>query len=489
LPPIPKIFHGRESELSAIIRSFTHEVPRIAILGAGGMGKTSLARAVLHHQELSSRYDQHRFFVPCDTVSTGVQLAGLIGAHLGLKPVKDLTQPVIRHFSRGPPTLLILDNLETIWEPAESRREVENFLCLLGEVEPLALIVSLKPGCLAHKLTQSQITMRGAERPAKIRWTHPFLGPLKPLAQDAARRTFIDIADNIHETEDIDKMLLLADNLPLAIDLIANLVDSEGMPSVLSRWETQRTSILSEGHDAASNLELSISLSLSSPRLVSIPDAQELLSLLSMLPDGLSDVELLQSQFPLENIRTCKATLLHTTLAYTDGQKRLKTLVPVREYIRKNHPPNNNLIHSLYKHYQELLELDQKILWNISQTGVMERVASNFANLQNILLHCLTSDWPCLPEIIITSCDLSRYSRVAGHGHLPLLDHIPQFLAQLTDHKPKAYFIMEQLHGWRYKSVLNVNQLVEQALEHFNHFHDPEMMCESLQDLSTVRLN
>jgi Cdc6-like AAA superfamily ATPase len=148
LPSDPKIFHGRESELSAIVQSFSREVPRIAILGAGGMGKTSLSRAVLHHPELTCRYDQHRLFVPCDTVSTNIQLAGLIGAHIGLKSGKDLTWPVIRHFSSGPPTLLILDNLETVWEPAESRADVEKFLCHLTDVEHLALIVRTESICL-----------------------------------------------------------------------------------------------------------------------------------------------------------------------------------------------------------------------------------------------------------------------------------------------------------------------------------------------------
>jgi hypothetical protein len=180
--------------------------------------------------------------------------------------------------------------------------------------------------------------MQGAERPANVRWTQPFLGPLKPLAQDAAHQTFTDIADDIHKTEDIDKILLVADNMPLAINLIANLVNSEGIPSVFCRWETQKTSIVSEGHDAKSNLELSILLSLSCPRMISSPHALDLLSLLSMLPDGLSNVELLQSQFPLENILACKSTLLRTALAYTDGQKRLKALVPVREYVQKTHP-------------------------------------------------------------------------------------------------------------------------------------------------------
>jgi hypothetical protein len=122
---------------------FGQGVPRIAILGAGGMGKTILARAVLHHPDMTSRYEQCRLFVPCDTVATSIQLVALIGEYIGLKPGNDLTRRVLGFFSSSPPTLLLLDNLETIWEPAKSRGEVEKFLCLLEEVKHLALIVSI----------------------------------------------------------------------------------------------------------------------------------------------------------------------------------------------------------------------------------------------------------------------------------------------------------------------------------------------------------
>jgi hypothetical protein len=303
------------------------------------------------------------------------------------------------------------------------------------------------------------------------------------LGQNAARQTFIDIADDIHETEDIDKILLLADNMPLAIDLIAHLVDSEGVPSVLSRWETQRTSIISEGYDAKSNLELSISLSISGPRMISSPQALDLLSLLSMLPDGLSDVELVQSKFPLENILACKSNLLRTALAYTDDQKRLKALVPVRECVQRTHPVNNNLIHPLYKHYQQLLELHRKYQGTLSNAGVMPRLAANFANIQNVLLQCLSSDDPYLAEIIISTCELSRYSRSVAHGHLPLLDHIPKFLSQLTDHELEAHFIEEQLNGWNLHLVPNAKEIIDQAIEHFKDFCDPDMTCELFSDV------
>src|ERR1700743_553210 len=143
LPSMPQIFHGRESELSDILQLFTQNAPRIAILGAGGMGKTSLARAVLHHPQISLKYREARMFVACDVASTKAELVALIANYLGLKLGKNPTQQIIHHFASGPPILLILDNLETAWESTGSRKEIEEFLGLLTDIQHLALIVSL----------------------------------------------------------------------------------------------------------------------------------------------------------------------------------------------------------------------------------------------------------------------------------------------------------------------------------------------------------
>ncbi|KAJ7746959.1 hypothetical protein B0H14DRAFT_452880 [Mycena olivaceomarginata] len=161
LPSEPKIFHGRDPELSDILQLFHQNTPHIAILGAGGMGKTSLAQAVIHHPEIVARYGPLRFFVTCDSVTTEVQLAALIGAHLGLESGKISLNLFSTTSLEALPTLLILDNFETPWEPRESRGDVEEFLSLLTGVKHLALM----------------ITMRGAERQPRFPGVDHFYSP------------------------------------------------------------------------------------------------------------------------------------------------------------------------------------------------------------------------------------------------------------------------------------------------------------------------
>ncbi|KAK7022530.1 hypothetical protein R3P38DRAFT_2533150 [Favolaschia claudopus] len=120
LPAKPTIFHGREMEVASILKLLQLPSPRIAILGAGGMGKTSLARVILHEGEITACYET-RIFVSCDATNNGIDIANNIGSQLGLKPAKDIRKMVVHVLEKGPACLLILDNLETPWEPLESR--------------------------------------------------------------------------------------------------------------------------------------------------------------------------------------------------------------------------------------------------------------------------------------------------------------------------------------------------------------------------------
>jgi hypothetical protein len=317
--------------------------------------------------------------------------------------------------------------------------------------------------------------MRGAERPAKVAWTRPFLQPLKPLEQDAARQTFLDIADGIHDPEEVNKVLSLTNNMPLAINLVAHLVDSEGCSNVLSRWEEEKTSLMSDGYDKRSNLDLSISLSLSSPRLASFPHSKDLLSLLSMLPDGLSDAEMMQINLPINNILGCKATLIRTALAYSDEHKRLKALVPIREYMHKNQPPGDHLIQPLLKYFQELLEFYIEYQGTQSSSSTVARISSSYSNIQNVLQNGLYKDHPDLKDSIYCTCYLNVFSRRIGQGSIPLFGQIHNIFPCPCDHRMEVYFVMELLSSENFP--IPPETLVPGALEHFKWFDDSDLKC------------
>ncbi|KAJ7309468.1 hypothetical protein DFH08DRAFT_1049812 [Mycena albidolilacea] len=417
------------------------------------MGKTSLARVVLHHPDTSTKFED-RFFVSAESATTGIELAALIGLHVGLNPGPDLTRTVVQYLSGKPSCLLVLDNLEIVWEPIQSRGGIEEFLALLTAVKHLALI----------------ITMRGAERPAKVQWTHPFLLPLQPLSVEAAQQTFMEITDNVYRKEEVEKIFQFTDNMPLAVDLIAHLSDYEGLANVLAGWDTERTALLSVGYDQKSNLDVSIQLSLSSPQITS--NSTELLSLLSILPDGLSDAELVQSKPPIPNILSCKSVLLATSLAYQDSNQRLRSLMPVREHVQRFLPPSADIVKCLHKLFYALLELYKEYKGE-QLRPVMNQITQNLANIQEILHQGLDDNPLDLGDTIYSISTLSSFYRLTGCAAPALIENIQPILPGLDVHHLKIQFMTELLVSYDYHPSPDMEQIITQARSSLENVNNP----------------
>ncbi|KAJ7265251.1 hypothetical protein C8J57DRAFT_1622372 [Mycena rebaudengoi] len=447
LPPSPQIFHGRDTELHDVVNILVQDSAHIAILGTGGMGKTSLAKAALHNQLVESKYSQ-RYFVPCHSSPTCTELVSTVADHIGLKKGSNMEKKIAHYFAHVPPSLLILDNLETPWESLSSRAEVEEFLSLLTDVPHLGLM----------------ITLRGAERPSKVKWTKPFLTPLKPLSNVAARQTFIEVADEGHDDPSIIELLELTGNLPLAVSLIASIAGSEGCSQALSRWKLESTQMLSDGYDQRSSLDISIMLSYTSSRMT--PGAQELLSILSMLPDGLTDADLLQAKFPITDILACKTTLIQTALAFIDQDLHLKVLVPIREHIFHVHPPTNALKLKLREHFHEILGLWNQFK-NLNVADIHPQISHNLSNFNTVIHDGLESEGPDIVQTLESILFLNGFYLRVHNTYSSLLLHSSWKMSHWEDHPILGEYLIMLLKTSQYLPHLELNSYITLGTHHF----------------------
>ncbi|KZT36888.1 hypothetical protein SISSUDRAFT_918362 [Sistotremastrum suecicum HHB10207 ss-3] len=321
LPPSPKVFFGRSHFVDQLLAKVCDCVPRhAAILGMGGIGKTSLALHVLHHPETVKFYGRNRFFLSCEPHQDLDMLSSAITAIFGT-PCGDVIEEmnIPRLDSRG---LLVLDNFETPWEHCD-RQRLEDLLSALSGRPNLTLL----------------ITMRGSERPNSVAWSRPCLQPLPPLSPEAARQTFVSVSDTAIDDKDLDTLLALVDYIPLAVTLMANLAEYNSCADLLQRWEGEKTSMLTKGYDGRlASVDASIKVTLSSKRLTSSPQALEVLQILSFLPECVTSAHLRDMNIEYLHVPTAVSALLKVTLLHCEGSGRLRVLSPIRQYILRNHP-------------------------------------------------------------------------------------------------------------------------------------------------------
>ncbi|KAJ7798525.1 hypothetical protein B0H14DRAFT_2617788 [Mycena olivaceomarginata] len=92
---------------------------QVAILRSGGMGKATLAMATLHHPTIVEKCTV-KYFISRESANTHADLVTPIGLHLCLELSRQLSKAIVHHFVQCGSCLVVLDNLETPWEPLES---------------------------------------------------------------------------------------------------------------------------------------------------------------------------------------------------------------------------------------------------------------------------------------------------------------------------------------------------------------------------------
>ncbi|KZO94120.1 TPR-like protein [Calocera viscosa TUFC12733] len=404
IPPEPVVFCGRDKLVKSIVRLLLQDrTCRIPLLGPGGMGKTSVAVAVINDTRVKTKYRQDIRFVSCEGLVSADGIVQALAASLGLQANSNPRKTLLQYLSSRACVLLVLDNLETAWD-SEDKINVEQLLAKLAEISSLSLV----------------ITMRGAVRPAGVDWSEESTHLLRPLSLDAARQVWTRIARTTDSK--LDQLLVRLDGLPLAITLMAHQGQLLSPTELLEAYTVEKTALIEEADGGRlTSLDVSIQLSLNSRTMSKSRDATALLSLLSLLPDGVSIAILRRSIPSIRNARKSASALLAVALASKE-KDRIRALAPIRDFISTRYPPKDGPLREIRSYFAALTLKAYSIPKDRSKEA-LDMLSNEFGNITSIQLHFWST--PPLSDVdagLVATLGLADFSRLTHYGDcLPLL--------------------------------------------------------------------
>ncbi|KAF9056740.1 hypothetical protein BDP27DRAFT_1433616 [Rhodocollybia butyracea] len=275
IPVAPDILFGRDiivDNLACMLISQKNSMARICLLGSGGMGKTSVARAVLHHRSVIEYFgEENRVWVPCIKATSLSLLHDTLYDSLGVSlNTGDQLRDIIHNLkSSKSPIILLLDSFETPWN-LHSRAEVQEVLVQLANLEHVALFV----------------TMRSSEPPGIIPWETVHL---KAVGEEASIRIYAEIDPLGSQSSELTLLLDRLGHIPLAITLMAKFGKNTGSSpaKLLEQYEQGGTASSDLGESAGQSMDVCIGLLVESLTSKDSDDsAAKLLAVLALLPAG-----------------------------------------------------------------------------------------------------------------------------------------------------------------------------------------------------------
>ena len=322
-PPALKAFFGCDALVEEVV-SLADKFEPIALVGAGGIGKTSVALSALHHDRIKRRFRDYRRFLRCDGFTASLanflgQLSKVTGA--GVENPEDLA--LLRPFLSSTKIFIILDNAETMLDPEGTDSQK-----ILAAVEELCQFERI---CVC-------ITSRITTVPQDCR--HP---TIPTLSMDAACDIFYRIYDIHGRSNSVEDLMRLLEFHPLSISVLAATASHNrwDYDRLTKEWNERRAEVL-QTH--SKSLAATIALSLESPTFLKLgPDAKDLLGIVAFFPRGV-DENNLEWLFPdFLDIKFTFDKFCALSLTYRSGS-RITMLAPIRDHLAPRDPTSSPLL-------------------------------------------------------------------------------------------------------------------------------------------------
>ena len=333
MPLKPAVFHGRDVIIEEITQMLIkEETSRVCILGAGGMGKTSVALGVIEQSLIKARFlPENIVWVPCIEASSATLLLEILFTQLqvpgntGQATIENIISLLAATSTQ--PRLILLDNFETPYNALDgAQKQVEDNLRRLAMLSHIAILV----------------TMRGRYPPCDeaINWQSK---EIQPTDEGASFRIYHNIYPDSKNDPDVGRLLGILGHMPFAVTLMARL-GKEGQSTakeLILAWSENGPDILPDHHEQ--NMNRSISLSVDSNLMKQNPQALLLLSVLSCLPAGTSKATLrwwvpaLHSSMIPSAIATLSKTGLLVENRRQDSDSPVLFVLPVVQSFMQQH--------------------------------------------------------------------------------------------------------------------------------------------------------